>query len=71
VKLVLLHPLPLDGSVWPDQVTTLAEECVVPNLYSLGDNIQGWARAVIDLAGVGPMTLVGSSVGGSGTCQGL
>lgn len=65
VKLVLLHPLPLDGLIWPDQVTALAEECVVPNLYSLGDNIQDWARAVIDFAGGGPMTLVGNSVGGS------
>jgi len=65
VKLVLLHPLPLDGSIWPEQVTALAEECVVPNLYALGDNIQDWARAVIDFAGVGPMTLVGNSVGGS------
>jgi pimeloyl-[acyl-carrier protein] methyl ester esterase len=65
VKLVLLHPLPLDATIWSDHVTGLAEECISPNLYVLGDDIRGWARAVLDLAGDGPMTLVGNSVGGS------
>jgi pimeloyl-ACP methyl ester carboxylesterase len=65
VKLVLLHPLPLDATIWPDNVTGLADECISPNLYELGDDIRDWARAVLDLAGDGPMTLVGNSVGGS------
>ena len=62
---MLLHPLPLDATIWSDHVTELADVCVSPNLYALGDDIKEWARAVLDLAGDGPMTLVGTSVGGS------
>lgn len=65
MKLVLLHPLPLDASIWPDQVKGLAEAVVAPTLYSLGGDIRAWARAVLDFTGDGPMTIVGNSVGGS------
>ena len=65
MNLVLLHPLPLDSSVWPEQVTGLAERCIAPDLYSLGDDIEDWARAVLDLAGDAPLSVVGNSVGGS------
>jgi pimeloyl-ACP methyl ester carboxylesterase len=65
VKLVLLHPLPLNGSIWSEQVTGLLDECIAPDLYPLGEDIGDWARAVLDLAGDGEMTLVGNSVGGS------
>jgi pimeloyl-ACP methyl ester carboxylesterase len=65
VKLVLLHPLPLDGSIWSDGVTGLVDECIAPDLYPLGEDIRDWARGVLDLAGDGEMTLVGNSVGGS------
>ena len=65
MKLVLLHPLPLDGSIWPASVTSLGDECLAPDLYAFGDDIRDWARAELDLAGAGPLTLVGNSVGGS------
>lgn len=65
VNLVLLHPLPLDSSIWPGALRKLVDRCVAPDLYGLGDDIRDWARAVLDLAGDGPMTLVGASVGGS------
>lgn len=65
MNLVLLHPLPLDSSIWSERVTDLAERCIAPDLYALGDDIQDWARAVLDLAGDAPMTIVGNSVGGS------
>jgi pimeloyl-ACP methyl ester carboxylesterase len=65
VTLVLLHPLPLDASIWSEGVTGLVDECIAPNLYLLGEDIRDWARAVLDLAGDGPMTIVGNSVGGS------
>ena len=68
VKLVLLHPLPLDATMWPADVTSLAPgDVVAPTLYDAGDDLIGWARHVIGLAGDGaePLVLVGNSVGGS------
>lgn len=60
INLVLLHPLPLDSSVWPGQLPGFT-----PTLYHLGGTIQEWATAVLDLAPSGPLVLVGNSVGGS------
>jgi pimeloyl-[acyl-carrier protein] methyl ester esterase len=66
VKLVLLHPLPLDGSIWPRALWDLADDCVAPDLYGFGDDLGVWARAVLELAGADePMVVVGNSVGGS------
>jgi pimeloyl-ACP methyl ester carboxylesterase len=69
VTTVLLHPLPLDGSVWDDVVPLLDAPidapAIAPTLYDLGDTITQWAHAVLDLAGSGPVTLVGNSIGGS------
>ena len=65
MTLVLLHPLPLDGSVWDDEMRALSPRTLAPTLYDLGDTISEWAEAVLDLAGPGPLVLVGNSVGGS------
>jgi pimeloyl-ACP methyl ester carboxylesterase len=65
MTLVLLHPLPLDGSVWSDELRDLAPRTITPTLYDYGDAITDWAAAVLDLAGPGPLDLVGNSVGGS------
>ena len=65
MKLLLLHPLPLDGSVFPEGLRSLADEAVAPTLYGVGDDITGWARAALDLVGDGPVVIVGNSVGGS------
>ncbi len=65
MKLVLLHPLPLDGSVFGDSVRRLGDECFTPTLYDLGDDIESWARAVLDTVGGGPLVVVGNSIGGS------
>jgi len=62
---VLLHALPLDGSMWPDEVRGLAPDVVAPTLYGLGDSVEDWARGVLDLAGSGSLDVVGCSVGGS------
>lgn len=65
VNLVLLHALPLDGTMWTDDMH-LEFDCVIaPTLYELGDSLEEWAGAVLDLAGSGPLVLFGSSVGGS------
>ncbi|MDY7104631.1 MAG: alpha/beta hydrolase [Actinomycetota bacterium] len=65
MKLVLLHPLPLDGSIWSSATRALADECVAPTLYDHGNDLEAWARGALDLAGGGPLTVVGCSVGGS------
>ena len=65
VNLVLLHPLPFDGSVWAEELNELADRVVAPTLYHYGDNLQDWARGVIDESDCGPLVVVGNSVGGS------
>jgi pimeloyl-ACP methyl ester carboxylesterase len=65
VKLVLLHPLPLDGTIWSAATADLTVEFLAPTLYPLGDDLEDWARAVLELAGSGPLLVVGNSVGGS------
>ncbi len=47
MKLLLLHPLPLDGSVFSDELSALGSECVAPTLYRAGDGIVAWARAAL------------------------
>jgi len=65
VKLLLLHPLPLDGSVLSNDLRTLVDDCVVPTLYSEGADLVAWARAALDAVGDGPVVVVGNSIGGS------
>ena len=65
VKLLLLHPLPLDGSIWSHDLRSLCDECVAPTLYSEGDDLVAWARAALDQVGDGPIVVVGNSIGGS------
>lgn len=56
--------MPFDGSVWPAAIRAI-DESIAPNLYDFGDDITAWAHAVLDLAGPGPLDLVGNSIGGS------
>lgn len=65
MKLLLLHPLPLDGSVFSDGPRALGDECVAPTLYDQGDDLIDWARAALDAVGNGPIVVVGNSIGGS------
>ena len=65
VKVVLLHALPLDASMWDSVCDGLDAEVLVPTLYGLGTSVGAWAAAVVDLAGPGPLVVVGNSVGGS------
>jgi pimeloyl-ACP methyl ester carboxylesterase len=62
---VLLHPLPLDGSIWPAELWDLADSVLAPTLYSSGGSLRDWAAAVLDRAEPGPYVVVGNSVGGS------
>ena len=65
VKLLLLHPLPLDGSIFSDDLRALGDECVAPTLYEAGDDLVDWERAALDAVGDGPVVVVGNSIGGS------
>lgn len=65
VKVVLLHALPLDASMWDPVRDGLEAEVVAPTLYGLGASVASWAAAVLDLAGPDPVVAVGNSVGGS------
>ena len=62
---VLLHALPLDGSMWAAELRELALKVIAPTLYPLGESIEAWAEAVLELAGPGPLVLIGNSIGGS------
>lgn len=65
VKLLLLHPLPLDGSIFSDDLCELVADCSAPTLYDEGSDIVDWARAALDAVGDGPVTVIGNSIGGS------
>ena len=64
-KLLLLHPLPLDGSIFSDDLRSLVDDCVAPTLYEEGPDIAAWAVAALDAVGDGPVVVVGNSIGGS------
>ncbi len=65
MKLLLLHPLPLDGSIFSDDLHALTDGSFAPTLYEVGDDLRAWARAALDAAGEGPVVVVGNSIGGS------
>ena len=65
VWLLLLHPLPLDGSIFCDGLRALADVAVAPTLYGAGDDLTSWAAAALEAVGDGPVVVVGNSIGGS------
>lgn len=65
MKLLLLHPLPLDGSIFSDDLRSLVDDCVAPRLYEQGPDLADWAVAALDAVGDGPVVVVGNSIGGS------
>ncbi|MCB1282440.1 MAG: alpha/beta fold hydrolase, partial [Salinibacterium sp.] len=65
LELVLLHALPLDGSMWAAQQDLLPGATHSPTLYALGDTLSAWATAVLDSAQGDRLIVVGNSVGGS------
>jgi pimeloyl-ACP methyl ester carboxylesterase len=65
LELLLLHALPLDGSMWAGQQQLLPGSTYAPTLYPLGDSIEAWAAAVLSIAKGDRLIVVGCSVGGS------
>lgn len=63
MQLVFLHALPFDRTMWSGSQDGRA---LAPSLYELGDSVEQWAAAVLELADPAePCVVVGCSVGGS------
>lgn len=64
-ELLLLHALPLDASMWANQIDLLPADTVAPSLYRFGDRIESWAASALAEARGNRLVVVGCSVGGS------
>jgi pimeloyl-ACP methyl ester carboxylesterase len=64
-ELLLLHALPLDGSMWTAQAELLPGATYAPALYPLGDRIETWATEALKLTKGNCLIVVGCSIGGS------
>jgi len=65
LELILLHALPLDGTMWAEQMQLLPGATHAPTLYSFGDRIESWAEKALALTKSKRLVVVGCSVGGS------
>jgi pimeloyl-[acyl-carrier protein] methyl ester esterase len=65
LELLLLHALPLDGSMWAAQMGLLPGATHAPTLYPLGDGVEEWASALLRSMTGERLVIVGCSVGGS------
>jgi pimeloyl-ACP methyl ester carboxylesterase len=65
LELLLLHALPLDGSMWAGQKELLPGSTYAPTLYGLGDSVEEWAVEALKLVKGNRLIVVGCSVGGS------
>lgn len=64
-ELLLLHALPLDGSMWASQLDLLPGATYAPTLYGFGDGVEDWAAEALKLPAGNKLIVVGCSVGGS------
>jgi pimeloyl-ACP methyl ester carboxylesterase len=60
---LLLHAFPLDERMWEPQRSALRREFVAPRLYGRGDNLDRWAREILEEV-PGELVAVGASMGG-------
>jgi len=51
--------------MWADEMQLLPDATIAPTLYSFGESIVDWARAVLNLVTEDAFVVVGNSVGGS------
>jgi pimeloyl-ACP methyl ester carboxylesterase len=63
--LLLLHALPLDASMWVNQMDLFPADTVAPSLYRFGDRIESWAASVLAETRADRLVVAGCSVGGS------
>jgi pimeloyl-ACP methyl ester carboxylesterase len=65
MRLVLLHSLPLDGTMWENCLSIDCDEVIAPTLYGFGDSLEAWAVGILGLVGGDPFVVAGNSIGGS------
>jgi pimeloyl-ACP methyl ester carboxylesterase len=65
LELLLLHALPLDGSMWAAQMRLLPGSTHAPTLYAFGETVEDWAAAALTRVKGDRVIVVGCSVGGS------
>jgi pimeloyl-ACP methyl ester carboxylesterase len=65
LELLLLHALPLDGSMWAGQMELLPGSTYAPTLYPFGNSTEAWASAALKLVKGDRLIVFGCSVGGS------
>jgi 3-oxoadipate enol-lactonase len=65
MKVVLLHALPLNPSMWDAQRAALEgeHEVIAPELYPFGSSMAEWADAILERVD-GPFVAIGASMGG-------
>jgi pimeloyl-ACP methyl ester carboxylesterase len=63
--LVLLHALPLNGSMWSDFMDIIPGATYAPTLYGCGDQLTDWAEEALCHVQEERLIVVGSSIGGS------
>jgi pimeloyl-ACP methyl ester carboxylesterase len=63
--LLFLHALPFDGSMWAGQMGLLPRASSAPTLYGLGETVEEWAGAALQMVDGDRLIVVGCSVGGS------
>ena len=51
--------------MWASEMQLLPKATIAPTLYSFGESIEDWAKAVLNLATDEALVVVGNSVGGS------
>jgi pimeloyl-[acyl-carrier protein] methyl ester esterase len=65
LEMLLLHALPLDGSMWAGQMELVPGSTYAPSLYSFGESIEEWAVEALKAVKGNRVVVVGCSVGGS------
>jgi pimeloyl-ACP methyl ester carboxylesterase len=65
MELVLLHAVPLDGSMWGAQQELMPGATHAPTLYGLGETLTDWAAAVLSQVRGDRLIVAGNSIGGS------
>jgi len=68
-ELLFLHALPLDGTMWDEQIKHFRNASYAPNLYRLGINLEEWAHGALQFVHSDKIVIVGCSVGGSCALQ--
>lgn len=65
MELLFLHALPLDCTMWADQMGLLPNSTNAPTLYTLGDSVGEWAARALQFTMSDRLIVVGCSAGGS------